>query len=107
MSFFCVGKKTHILTIVQVLHHGGALLFQSVQSIVEIERKEGAAPKRPVILTHAHSVQSLLEHLVENHVSRVWVTEKDGSITRTITYSDVLRHLAAPTWEDPSLFWGA
>lgn len=90
-----------------VLRHGGALLAKTVAELIKLERHAGVAPPRPVVLDHTHTVGALLEAFGRNKVSRVWLAERDGTISSTISYSDVMVQLLEHGFDDPSHHWGA
>ncbi len=89
-----------------VFEHGGAVLGKTCGEIVLIERKEKHAPGRVATITHDHTLLNLLESMVEKHVQRVWLIERDGKPCGTITYSDLIRVIVKEGYTDPSLLWG-
>jgi CBS domain-containing protein len=89
-----------------VFEYGGAVLGKTCGEAVAIERKERQAPAKVATVTHEHTLLNLLENMVEKHIHRVWVVERDGSPCGTITYSDLVRVIVQEGYTDPSLMWG-
>jgi hypothetical protein len=89
-----------------VFEHGGSILNKTCKEIIALERKENHAPAAVVRISHDHDLLALLHRFCDKHVSRVWLTERDGSPCSTITYTDLIRVIVKEGFVDPTLLWG-
>lgn len=94
-----VMRGTHLVGTVSVsdIHlvteNGGKMLLATCEQIIAEERRLHVAPAHAVTVSHEHSLIDLIKVFKHHHVSRAWIVEKDGSPSRTVTFSDVLEAL--------------